>query len=86
MFHLNLWLRREKEISMRHLFIVGAAVVAALRINAGIAEAASAPLDGLATSRLPTTDVHYTVGIRRTTEVRVHRTPPPTVPTATSNS
>ena len=59
MFHLNLWLRREKEISMRHLFIVGAAVVAALGINAGIAEAASAPLDGLATSRLPTIDVRY---------------------------
>ena len=59
MFHLNLWLRREKEISMRHLFIVGAAVVAALGINAGIAEAASAPLDGLATSGLPTIDVRY---------------------------
>ena len=44
---------------MRHLFIVGAAVVAALGINAGNAEAASAPLDGLATSGLPTIDVRY---------------------------
>ena len=52
-----LWLRREKEIGMRHLSIVGAAVVAALGINAGNAEAASAPLDGLATSGLPTIDV-----------------------------
>ena len=44
---------------MRHLFIVGAVVVAALGINVGNAEAASAPLDGLATSRLPTIDVRY---------------------------
>ena len=68
---------------MRHLFIVGAAVVAALGINAGIAEAASAPLDGLATSAFQQLMSVTTVGIRRTTEVGVHRTPPPTVPTAT---
>ena len=44
---------------MRHLFMVGAAVFAALGINAGNAEAASAPLNGLATSGPPTIDVGY---------------------------
>jgi hypothetical protein len=53
-----IWLRREKETSMRHLAIVGAAL-AALGINLGNAEAASVRLEGLTTSGLPTIHVRY---------------------------
>ena len=52
-----IWLRREKETSMRHLAIVGAAL--ALGINLGNAQAASVRLEGLTTSGLPTIHVRY---------------------------